>query len=404
MDAVSVGQTIATLRRKAGLTQAAVAQRLHISGKTVSKWENGQGFPEVTQFPALAELFGVTVDYLMNAKRRGIVIAGNIVTDIVKSVDCYPQVGMLAHISDVERAIGGCSPNTAVDIARIDPQMPLSIYGRIGDDENGRYVLSQVNRYGIDTTHVAVSSDLPTSFSDVISMPTGERTFFHALGANAAFSPADIDLSTISGVILHIGYILLLEEFDKEDPEFGTVMARFLRDAQARGIKTSIDVVSDSRDAYKQKIVPALKYTDYCIINELEASQLSDLPPYTADGKPDIENIHKTMQQIAAFGVREKVIVHCKQAGFCLDVASDTFSVVPSLSVPTEKIRGSVGAGDAYCAGCLYGIYHQYTDQYMLEFASAVAASSLFAENSTDGVLPKAEIECMMKKYGRMQL
>lgn len=404
MDAVSVGQTIATLRRKAGLTQATLAQRLHISGKTVSKWENGQGFPEVTQFPALAELFGVTVDYLMNAKRRGIVIAGNIVTDIVKSVDCYPQVGMLAHVSDVERAIGGCSPNTAVDIARIDPQMPLSIYGRIGDDENGRYVLSQVNRYGIDTTHVVVSSDLPTSFSDVISMPTGERTFFHAPGANAAFSPADVDLSTVSGAILHIGYILLLEEFDKEDPEFGTVMARFLHDAQARGIKTSIDVVSDSGDAYKQKIIPALKYSDYCIINELEASQLSDLPAYTADGKPDIESIHKTMQQIAAFGVREKVIVHCKQAGFCLDVASDTFTVVPSLLVPAEKIRGSVGAGDAYCAGCLYGIYHQYTDQYMLEFASAVAASSLFAENSTDGVLPKAEIDRMMKKYGRMQL
>ena len=58
MDARSTGVTIAKLRRAAGMTQAQLGERLNISGKTVSRWESGLGFPEVMQFPELAKLFG----------------------------------------------------------------------------------------------------------------------------------------------------------------------------------------------------------------------------------------------------------------------------------------------------------------------------------------------------------
>ncbi len=404
MDAISIGQTISALRRKAGLTQTALAEKLHISAKTVSKWENGQGYPEITQFPALANVFGVSVDYLMTGQRKGIVFAGNIIADIVKTVDCYPEIGMLANITAVSRAIGGSVPNTAVDVARIDRRVPLAACGRVGDDENGQFVVGQMNRYGIDTTRVLTDKTLPTAFSDVISLSTGERTFFTTGGANAVFSPEDVDLSTMQAAILHIGYILLLDKFDQPDEEYGTVMARFLHDVQARGIKTSFDVVSNSVADYKKTILPVLKYCDYCIINEVESSRVSDLSPYKEDGSLDVENIRKTMQLLADGGVKEKVVVHCKEAGFCLDVATGKFTAVPSLAIPKEKICGSVGAGDAYCAGCLYSLYNGYEDQYMLEFASAVAGSSLFADNSTDGVLTKEELEQMLKTSGRLDI
>ena len=100
-------------------------------------------------------------------------------------------------------------------------------------------------------------------------------------------------------------------------------------------------------------------------------------------------------------GVKEKVIVHCKEAGCCLD-ASGQWTVVPSLQIPAEEIKGSVGAGDAFCAGCLYGLYHHYTDLEMLEFASAAAACNLFAANSTDGMRSKIEILNIAEKYGRL--
>lgn len=401
MDAKIIGNSISKLRKKCNMTQSQLAAKLNISDKTVSRWESGLGFPEITQFPKLAEIFGVTVDFLMNGERKGITIAGNILTDIVKTVDCYPQLGMLANVKDVSRAVGGCAPNTAIDLAKIDSSIPISVIGKIGDDEYGRYLLFQLSRYNIDCERVTVSPTKPTSFSDVMSLPTGERTFFHARGANSEFSPKDIDISSLDSAILHIGYILLLDSFDKEDSEYGTVMARFLHNVQARGIKTSVDVVSDSTADYKAKILPALKYCNYIILNEIESSMLSELPPYDADGKLDIKNIRKTMKFMADSGVKDKIIVHCKDAGFCYDVPTGDFTAVPSLNIPAGEIKGSVGAGDAFCAGALYGIYNKYDDKQILEFASSAAACNLFAENSVDGMLSKNEIDKLADKYGR---
>lgn len=404
MDAKSIGNTIAKFRKKMGLTQSQLASRLNISDKTVSRWESGLGFPEVTQFPALAEIFGTTVDYLMTGERKGITVAGNIIADIVKRIDSFPAVGMLANIREVSMAVGGCAPNTAIDLAKIDRSLPVSVIGKIGDDEYGRFILSNLSRYSIDCEKISISENKPTSFSDVMSQPSGERTFFHARGANAEFSPKDIDITSINSVILHIGYILLLDEFDKPDPQYGTVMARFLHDVKAQGIKTSVDVVSDCDGDYKAKLLPAFKYCDYIIINEIEASMLSDLPPYNDNGELNIPNIRKTMELIAEHGVKEKIIIHCKKAGFCLDVATGDFTAVPSLKIPAQEIKGSVGAGDAFCAGALYGIYNGYDDEHILEFASAAAGCNLFAENSTDGMLGKSEIEKLALKYGRQKL
>ncbi len=401
MDSKSIGMAIARLRKKHGMTQSQLASMLHISDKTVSRWENGLGYPEVTQFPVLAKIFGVSVDNLMTGERKGITIAGNILVDIVKNVDTYPEIGMLANISDVSRAVGGCAPNTAIDLAKIDRSLPLSVIGKVGDDEYGRYVLSQFSRHNIDCDKVKISPDKPTSFSDVMSMPSGERTFFHARGANAQFAPEDIDISAINSQILHIGYILLLDSFDKEDAEYGTKMARFLHDVQEYGIQTSVDVVSDSTADYKGKILPALKYCNYIILNEIESCMLTDLPPYDENGKLNVDNIRKTMEFMASQGVSHKVIVHCKEAGFCYDVPTGNFSMVPSLNIPSAEIKGSVGAGDAFCAGALYGIYNDYNDERILSFASSAAACNLFSDNSVDGMRPKNEIEKMESKYGR---
>ena len=92
--------------------------------------------------------------------------------------------------------------------------------------------------------------------------------------------------------------------------------------------------------------------------------------------------------------------MHCKEAGCCLD-ASGEWTVIPSLKIPAEEIQGSVGAGDAFCAGCLYGLYHHYSDQEMLEFASAAAACNLFAANAVDGMRSKQEILQVMQHYER---
>ena len=54
------------LRTQAGLTQAELGEKLHYSDKSVSKWERGESVPDVYVLKCMAELFGVSVDYLVS--------------------------------------------------------------------------------------------------------------------------------------------------------------------------------------------------------------------------------------------------------------------------------------------------------------------------------------------------
>lgn len=394
------GNTVARLRKQQHMTQTSLADKLNVSSKAVSKWETGQGYPEITLLPKIAAVFGVSVDYLITGERKGITVAGNIITDIVKRVECYPKMGMLTNITSVSRSIGGCVSNVGIDLVKIDPSVPVSALGCIGDDEYGRYMIAQLQRYNIDTGGVKVTTAQPTSFTDVMSLEGGDRTFFHARGANALFCPEDVDLDSLHCHILHIGYILLLDSFDAEDPEYGTAMARFLCQVQQLGIKTSIDVVSDSTGDFPKKVIPALKYCDYVIINEIECCSIWGMDARHKDGSLDVNAIKEAMEKTLACGVGEKVIVHAKEAGFCLSRDGE-WTAVPSLQVPPQQIKGSVGAGDAYCAGCLYGIYHQLPARQMLEFASGAAVCNLFSENAVDGMRSRQEILQLLEQYPR---
>jgi len=395
----NVGATIKSLRKSKGLTQYELGEILNVSDKTISKWELGQGYPEITQFPNLAKTFGVSIDYLFSGERKGIAVVGNIIIDLVKNLDCYPKQGMMAYVESIEKAVGGCVSNTAIDLAKIDSTLPISAVSRVGNDENGRFVVNILKNHGIDISQISFSSTAPTSFSDVMSVSGGERTFFHAKGANAELDPDDINLKALNCSILHAGYLLILEQFDKEDKKYGTRMAGFLKAAQDEGIKTSIDIVSDTLGEYNKIVVPALKYCNYVIVNEIEATAVYKINPRKPNGELDLEAVKKAMLNMKKDGVKEKVIVHAKEMGICLDVKSGVFTISNSLNIPKELIKGSVGAGDAFCAGALYGIYNNYSDSKMLLFAAAAAATSLFADNSTDGMQSKTEIEKLIKKY-----
>ena len=65
----SIGKTIAELRKAKGWTQIELAEKLQVSDKAVSKWEQDSGAPSIEFFPMLAEVFGVSIDYLMTGKK-----------------------------------------------------------------------------------------------------------------------------------------------------------------------------------------------------------------------------------------------------------------------------------------------------------------------------------------------
>ena len=68
MDPSKTGRLIRQLRTKQGLTQRALAERLFITDKTVSKWETGGGCPDISLLPALSEVLGVSTETLLRGE------------------------------------------------------------------------------------------------------------------------------------------------------------------------------------------------------------------------------------------------------------------------------------------------------------------------------------------------
>ena len=161
-------------------------------------------------------------------ERKGIMLAGNMLTDTVKMIPAYPEKGMLVSINDIKRGVGGAVPNSGMDLAIMDGSIPVFAAGRVGEDDNGGYLIDRLNSVGIDTS--AVKRDKTgTSFSDVMTVEgTGERTFFHYRGANAKFGIEDINVEKITAKIFHLGYLLLLDRLEEKDETYGNKAARLL--------------------------------------------------------------------------------------------------------------------------------------------------------------------------------
>ena len=335
--------------------------------------------------------------------KRGIAVAGNVLLDRIKTVDEYPEKGMLVKIRGLENAIGGCVCNTGSDLCIIDPALKVSGFGKVGRDGEGAFLKERLAAAGMDISHIS-ECDVPTTFSDVMTVAaTGERTFFTYTGADATLCEEDIDVSELDCEIFHAGYILLLDRLDEADAEYGTKMARLLAKVQRAGIKTSVDVVSEEGARFVKTVTPALRYCDYAVLNEIESGRVAGIPPRDSEGKLIPENMEKICKAFFRMGVRDTVAVHCPEAGFAMNAAGKFFAV-PSLDLPKDYIKGAVGAGDAFCAGALYAFWRGDGEEEMLSFASACAACNLSAKDSVSGMRNYEEIKRLSRRFARRRL
>ena len=333
--------------------------------------------------------------------RKGICVAGNMIVDITYPVAGWPNQGELVHIKDgITQSTGGAVCNVAVDLAKLDPALPVQALGRIGTDAEGDLILKTFGEHtNIDTANVLREG--MTAFTNVMAdVKNKQRTFFTYMGANARFTEADIDWDSVRADIFHIGYILLLDALDQPDDEYGTKMARLLHAAQAHGLKTSIDVVSEARDRFKRLVPPALKYTDYCVINEYEAEQTTGIPLRDADGGLILENLPGALKAMKALGVSTWAVIHCPEGGFGMD-ETGAYIQRGSLILPAGYIVGSVGAGDAFCAGVLLRRGKGLELEQAIDLGIAAAASSLSDASATGGVCSAEEAMGYYTKYDR---
>jgi sugar/nucleoside kinase (ribokinase family) len=325
----------------------------------------------------------------MNSSRRGLLAAGNWIIDYTKIIDIYPAQDALCNILKETHGNGGSPYNLLIDLARLKAPFPLEALGLVGDDKDGEAIRADCLRHHIEPGQLHTCKEAHTSYTDVMSVKaSGRRTFFHQRGANALLGPEHFDFTASRAKYFHLGYLLLLDRLDQPDPEHGTVAAGLLKQARAAGFKTSIDVVSEDSDRFAAIVRPALKHTDYAILNEFEAARTTGLQIRTEQGI-DCPQLRIAAGNLLEAGVNEWVVIHFPEGAIA---AGRDGSVLfqGSVRIAQEKIIGTTGAGDAFGAGLLYGLHEEMPMEECLRYAVCVAAACLTEATCSGGVRPLA--------------
>ena len=98
MASTSMGEIISTLRKEKGMTQKDIAEKLGVTDKAVSKWERDIAFPDTATIPKLAEILGVSVEELLQAKAAPVPASNGvdkIINLILKSVPLAMGVAVI---------------------------------------------------------------------------------------------------------------------------------------------------------------------------------------------------------------------------------------------------------------------------------------------------------------------
>jgi sugar/nucleoside kinase (ribokinase family) len=335
-----------------------------------------------------------------NSSRRGLVAGGNWIIDQVKLIDVYPNREQLANIRGQSQGTGGAPYNVVINLAKLGADFPLFGAGLVGRDALGTLIVDDCKKHRIDTRCLRTTNDADTSYTDVMTeQENGRRTFFHYRGANALWAGEELDFKKCKAQIFHLGYLLLLDALDSADAKYGTRAARLLAAAQEVGIKTSVDVVSEDSDRFPKIVCPALKFVDYCILNEIEAGKTTGFKIRQPDGQLDTVALRHAAGALLQHGVKELVVIHFPEGGFARTrKGEDVWQ--PSLRLPDKFIAGTAGAGDAFCAGVLLGLHEGWELPRCLQTGACVAAASLSHPTCTGGMKALSACLSLGKKYG----
>ena len=330
--------------------------------------------------------------------RSGILAAGNWIIDDIKIIDEYPHQDGLTNVRAIKTNNGGAAYNVLKDLAFLKAPFPLYGAGLVGRDEKGKHILEDIVSCGVDVSQLKMTEDAPTSYTDVMTVAsTGRRTFFHNRGANALFSRENIDLDT-NAKIFHMAYILLLDQMDELDASGRSMASYVFEEAQDKGFKTSTDIVSEASDRFQRIAPSSLPYIDYLFVNEYELSKLTGME-IMQNGMLDKGIARKAMETTLDMGVGVYCILHFPEGVMVCDTNKHTIERA-SLNIPSEKIKGTAGAGDAFAAGMLLGLHEELPLDKCLDIAISASAACLFDESCSDGIKQFEDMNSLQDLYG----
>lgn len=287
-----------------------------------------------------------------------LMVAGEINPDLILNGQFDLEFGQAEKLIDsADLTIGSSSVIFACGAARLG--LKTAFIGVCGDDLFGRFMLEKMQEHDIDTSNIKIISGGTTGLSVILNRGEDRMILTHP-GLISALAADDVSEEILSQARhLHVASYFMQEKLQPRLPGL------FQR-AHELGLSTSLDTNFDPTGKW-EGVAEVLAHTDIFFPNEREAKSI-------IRRSPD-ESIRILAQ---ACGL---VAMKCGAEGAKL-AEKNHFLAVNSIQV---KVVDTVGAGDSFDAGFLYGYLNQWDREKSLKLAIICGALSTQARGGTDG-------------------
>jgi len=299
-----------------------------------------------------------------------VLVAGEINPDLILSApDLEVEFGQVETlVKDSALTIGSSSAIFACGAARLG--LRVAFIGMVGDDLFGRFMLEALRERAVDISNVCVDPSLDTGFSVILNRGSDRAilTYPGAMGALRAEQVTD-DL-LLQARHLHVASYFLQTRLQPGLPD---LLAR----AHACGLSTSLDPNWDpsGRWAGFDELLPLV---DIFLPNETEALSLAR--SQTVD------------EALTRLGEVCNLIAIKQGARGAIACNGECVIMAPSMSVP---VVDTVGAGDSFDAGFIYGYLQGWRLERCLRFATACGALSTRRTGGTTGQPTREEVQAV---------
>jgi sugar/nucleoside kinase (ribokinase family) len=295
---------------------------------------------------------------------KPIVCLGIMVADMVgRPVRSIPDAGRLSLVDQMGLYTGGCAINAATTLARLG--LPVEVIGKVGADPLGDFLVNALVERGIGSRGVKRAETVGTSATMIMVDEQGERRYVHCIGANADLRRDDIDMEIIEGAsLLHVAGALVMPGID------GQPSAGILKRAKAVGVTTFMDTVWDDTGRWS-RLEPCLPHLDAFVPTIEEAQAVTGLDDPVEVGRKLLD--------------RGVGMVGLKMAALGCLVMDQSGAVIRLPAFEVEAVD-TTGAGDAFAAGFIAGVLHNWALERTATFANAVAALCVTGVGAAGGV------------------
>ena len=302
----------------------------------------------------------------MPEKTFDILVAGEINPDLILTdPNLEPKFGQAEIlVQDAVLTPGSSSVIFACGAARLG--LKVAFIGVCGDDVFGRFMLAAMEARGVDISNVIIDPDRKTGFTVILNRVIDRGMLTH-LGAIDALTAHDISDDLLAQARhLHIASYFLQTKLQADIPGL------FER-ARNLGLTTSLDTNWDPSEQWTG-VHDLLPLTDVFLPNENEACALMK--------KDDVEDAARDL------GAISNVVAVKMGASGGLAIRGDAAVRVPAIPV---EIVDTVGAGDTFDAGFIYGFLHDWALQKSLKLAIACGSLSTQKSGGLEGQPTLAE-------------